>query len=125
MSDARDVETSSCDVGRCESLSLVGLEEIERTLPVSLTLVAVDRLSLEAAFCELKRELLYTVLGTSEDKNLAEFFLTQKLFEDIYLHLACWHPDDILMHVVGSILSLDRDPDRVDQEFVNETLYLV
>jgi len=122
VGDAGDVEAAGGHVGGAKDLHMMVGEEPKGLDPLVLILVAVDGLGDVAGGAKVAGQALHAVLGLAEDEHLVEFRVAEEGAEDLELVLADRHADDVLFHLFGRVARLDRDHDRVLQEYLDQVV---
>src|ERR1700730_6614064 len=120
MRDAVDVEAARRYVGCDEGTDAAAAKCFERTFPLALALVAVNRTSRDAAVVEMLGDLVGTAFRPCEDEGPGHSRIAEKLDEEIAL-AACFNEHDLVADAVGGFRHRSHGHlDRVDQKVARE-----
>ena len=120
MRDAVDVEAARRDVGCDEGADAAAAKRFERTFPLVLALVAVDRASRDPAVIEMLGDLVGAAFRSCEDERPGHSRVGEKLDEEIAL-AACFYEHDLVVDAVGGFRHRSHGHlDRIDEKVARE-----
>src|SRR5205085_1366286 len=102
-----------------------GLEVLERTHPLTLALVAVDRVGVDAIAAELLREAVGAVLRAGEDERLLDSPSLDEVREEVPLALAIHGVNDLAHELDRRVPSCDLDVGGIVEQATRELADLV
>src|ERR1019366_10767583 len=100
MGDAVDVDAARRDVGRDQGAGTAGANRLERTLPLALARIAMDRASRDSIAIEMLGDLVGAAFGSGEDDRPCHLRVSEKLDEEIAL-AAPFHKQDLVVGAGG------------------------
>ncbi len=120
MGDTVDVDAARRDVGCDHGTGVAFTERFERTLPLALAFVAVDRAGRDPVAFKMLGHLVGAAFGSREDDRPGHFRIGEKLDEEIAL-AACLNKQDPVVDSVGGFRGRsDRHLDGIDEKPARE-----
>ena len=120
MRDAVDVEAARRDVGCDEGTDAAAAKRVQRTFPLALALVAVNRASRDPAVIKMLGDLVGAAFRPSENKRPGHSRIAEKLDEKIPL-AACFNEHDLVVDAAGGCRNGGHGHfDRIDEKVASE-----
>ena len=120
MGDAVDVDAARRDVGRDHGTGAARTKRFERTLPLVLAFVAVDRASRDPVAFEMLGDFVGAAFCPCEDDRPGHFGIAEKLDKEIAL-AACFNKQDLVVDAIGGFRGRrDGNLDRIDKQAARE-----
>lgn len=110
VSNVRNINSTSGDVGRNENTYSLLLKKSERDPSFPLALVPVNGGRLKPSRRELDGNLFHTALRFSENQNLAKLLSQEQVVEYVYFFFMAIKPYDVLVNVVRSLAGFSFNP---------------
>ena len=120
MGDAVDVDAARRDVGCDHGTGVTFTERFERTLPLALAFVAVDRAGRDPVAFKMLGHLVGAAFGSREDDRPGHFRIGEKLDEEIALAASLNKQDPVADSVGGFRGRSDRHLDGIDEKPARE-----